>query len=59
MNLRDTLKCPVIDIASREECNKHIVNDTGIWMPVRPGVYQLVISKEAFIEAYNQWIKED
>lgn len=42
------------------------VDDQGIWMPLELYVpegcasnYQLAISKEIFIEAYNKWIKED
>lgn len=43
---------------------KPIVNDTGIWVPcemfVPKGIdcaYNLVMTKEMFIEAYNRWIK--
>lgn len=42
------------------------IDDEGIWMPLEAYVpkgcasnYQLVISKEMFIEAYNKWIKEN
>ena len=45
---------------------KPIVNDEGIWNPVHPYVpegaestYQLVISKESFIEAYNRWLRQE
>lgn len=42
------------------------IDDTGIWTPVHSYVpegqassYQMVISKELFVEAYNKWIKEN
>jgi hypothetical protein len=42
------------------------IDDEGIWVPLEAYVpkgcisnYQLAISKELFIEAYNKWIKED
>lgn len=36
--------------------NRPYVDDTGIWMPIRPGIYHEVMTKELFIEAYNKWI---
>ena len=44
---------------------KPFVGDDGIYIPAAPyakegcGVYNQVISKELFVEAYNKWIKED
>lgn len=41
------------------------VDDTGIWVPVHPYLskgqsssYQMVLSKELFVEAYNKYIKD-
>lgn len=40
------------------------IDDQGIWMPINEYVpegcascYQLVISKEMFVEAYSKWIE--
>lgn len=40
------------------------VDDEGIWVPIGPycrqgdaPIYQLVMSKETFVEAYNRYIK--
>lgn len=42
------------------------IDDEGIWMPLSAYVpeghetnYQLILTKEIFIEAYNKWIKGD
>lgn len=38
------------------------VNDRGIWRKTRcldDYVYEQVLPKEVFIEAYNKWIKEE
>lgn len=45
------------------DCNKIIVNDYGICQRiyVEDNIFwdKLVITKEAFIEAYNRYIKEE
>ena len=42
------------------------VDDDGIYVPVKeyipkgtPELYNCIITKEMFIEAYNKWIKDD
>lgn len=35
---------------------KPYIDDKGMWIPVG-NVYQLVIPKDLFVEAYNKWIK--
>lgn len=40
---------------------KAFVGDDGIYVPSRHDFmfYEMLISKELFIEAYNKWIKND
>lgn len=59
----------IVPIFQRSDTNEFIkleprVDDQGIWIPVGPycrsgdsPTYQMVMSKEMFVEAYNRYIK--
>jgi hypothetical protein len=40
---------------------KSFVGDDGIYVPSRHDfrIYEMLISRELFVEAYNKWIKEN
>lgn len=56
-----TVNIPDLDYYVKQE---PFVGEDGIYIPVVQyakegcGVYNQVISKELFVEAYNKWIKE-
>lgn len=54
-------KTAIIDKSTSQADAEYYVDDRGIYRQVyyRQNIYQCVMTREMFVEAYNKWIKGD